>query len=173
VAKASLPSVAQQAGLPSVAQQEGAIISESVIKKETIFVKHLTHLDTTKLSHIQKNHNKMATTFAAFPLETKLEQRVYTFIDEIRETEDPIAYRKELSELVRLLTDAGLEYYFWKPVELTGLGAVTQKMIRVGLNSGKKTLHLIANKVIKGFTEEQLLTIAGFLESLLLEVEMD
>ncbi len=115
----------------------------------------------------------MSTIFAAFPLEESLEQRVYGFIEEVRLSEDRTVYRSELAELVRLLTDAGLEYYFWKPVELTGLGSVTQKMIKVGMNSGKKTLNMIASKVIKGFTGEQILTVTEFLETLLLEVETD
>jgi len=115
----------------------------------------------------------MAVTFAAFPLEQTLEDRVYSFIETVQEVEDQTEYREELTELVRLLTDAGLEYYFWRPVELTELGTVTQKMIRVGMNSGKKTLNVLAKRVIKGFTAEQILTIAGFLESLLLEVETE
>lgn len=115
----------------------------------------------------------MPTIFAAFPLEEQLEQRVYGFIEEMRTTEDRTTHRQELAEIVRLLTDAGLEYYFWEPVKLTKLGAVTQKMIRVGMNSGKKTLNVIASKVIKGFTNEQMLTISEFLESLLLAVEVE
>ena len=115
----------------------------------------------------------MSTIFAAFPLEEELQQRVYMFIEEMRATEDRAPFRKELAEIVRLLTDAGLEYYFWEPVKLTKLGPVTQKMIRVGMNSGKKTLNVIASKVIKGFTNEQMLTIAEFLESLLLAVETE
>lgn len=109
--------------------------------------------------------------FISFPLSEELDQRVSNFVANVRESEDKRAYSGELVDLVESLVNEGLEHFFWTPVEITKLGGVTRKMIRMGINSGKKTLNVIAGKVIKGFTDDQIEAVTGFLESLLLETE--
>ncbi len=109
--------------------------------------------------------------FISFPLSDELHQRLSSYIEKIGATTNKSAHNSELSELVENCVNEGLEHFFWTPVELAGLGAVTRKMIRMGINSGKKTLNVIAGKVIKGFSDDQVEAVGGFLESLLLETE--
>jgi hypothetical protein len=107
----------------------------------------------------------------AFPIPRDLHERVTGVVAALREAESASERRSELVEIVSEMTDRGLGYYFLRPLEEAGMGALSQATAKVGLASASKGIPMIVKRVLASASDEELLSLADFVESLLVEVE--
>jgi hypothetical protein len=80
---------------------------------------------------------------------------------------DPTRHRTSLADLVVALTDAGLAYYFLRPLELAGVGFVVRQSASFALAGAKNLVAPILRNVIGRMDEGQLRTVAGFIRGLM------
>ena len=69
------------------------------------------------------------------------------------------------------MTDKGLHYYFLHPLEQAGVGMVTRKAVDLALGTAGRTLPLVVRKTVGSLNDQQLLSIADFIDHILVDSE--
>jgi hypothetical protein len=105
----------------------------------------------------------------AFPISGDLHERIHGVLARLREAERPSERVSELIDVVVEMTDRGLTHYFLTPLEVAGVGRISQATAKVGLASVGKGLPLVIRKVLSSASDEELLALADFVEDLLVE----
>lgn len=105
-----------------------------------------------------------------FPISPELHARVREVLSILREAESASDHASELARVVAELTDTGLGYYFLRPVEVAGMGRISQATAKVGIASAGKGIPMIVRRVLSSASDEELLALADFVETLLVEL---
>ena len=109
--------------------------------------------------------------FFAFELPPELRAKTEEMIDKLRAAEDRRALAPELIELVLEQTRAGLDAYYFRPLELAEVGFTARGTARAGIAAGAKGISVIVRRVLGSMTDEQLLAVAEFMDSILIRSE--
>lgn len=88
-------------------------------------------------------------------------------LEALETEEDPTGQRAELAEVVLALTEAGLDYYFVKPVLAAKVGFMAEKSTRFGISSFLRVMGPVARRVIGGMNAQQLLTVSKHIRHLM------
>jgi hypothetical protein len=84
------------------------------------------------------------------------------------ETADDATSQKEaLAELVLELSEAGLAYYFLKPVRAAKVGFMAEQSTTLGLNGILQVMGPVARRVIGGMAPHQLLAVSKHIRHLM------
>jgi len=110
-------------------------------------------------------------TLMAFALDDELRDRVLALVEEVRAADHPKARSRELAATISELTQAGLHYYFLRPLQDAEVGFFHLNTARIGLASAGKSLPLVVRNVMKSLTDEQLLSIAESIADMLVEMD--
>ena len=65
------------------------------------------------------------------------------------------------------LTDAGLEYYFMRALDLAKAGFVSKQSASAGLGTVKKVMGPVVHNIIGRLDKEQLLVVTGHIRQLM------
>ena len=103
----------------------------------------------------------------AFPISPDLHARVREVLAALRDAERASDLAPELAKIVTEMTDRGLGYYFLRPLEVAGMGRISQATAKVGIASAGRGIPLIVRKILSSASDEELLALAEFVESLL------
>ena len=106
--------------------------------------------------------------FFAFELSPELLARTEAIIDKLRSAEDRRARLQELIAVVLELTETGLDAYYLKPLELAEVGFASRSAAKVGVAAAGKGIPVIVRKVLGKMSDEQLLTVADFMDGILI-----
>ena len=71
-----------------------------------------------------------------------------------------------IADLVAELIDAGMDYYFLKPVKEADLGFVSEQSARLGMSGAVKLISSVSSKFITRMDHAQLLVVATHIRSL-------
>jgi len=104
----------------------------------------------------------------AFPIPEELTREMLAAIGQIRDDAGDKAHVTALVDVILKLTDAGLGGYYVLPLERAGAGLMALGTAKVGISAARRGISAIANKVIRGMSKEQLLSIADSMESMLI-----
>ncbi len=104
----------------------------------------------------------------AFPVPEELTREMLSTIENVRRDPGEEAHVTALIDTVLKLTETGLEEYFLRPLEQAGLGAIPIGTARVGIAAAKRGIAVIVTKVIRGMSEEQLLSVVDSMEDMLI-----
>ena len=85
----------------------------------------------------------------------------------IEQDADPTEHVGALSSLVVDLTEAGLSYYFLKPLQQAKVGFVTRQTATFGMAGALRVLSPIIRRVLAGTNATQLRVIAGHIRQLM------
>lgn len=105
----------------------------------------------------------------AFPISAELRDRIRLVLDTLREAEKPSDHASELTEVVVEMTNRGLGYYFLQPLKEAGMGRISQATAKVGIASAGKGIPMIVKRVLASASDDELLALTEFVESLLVE----
>jgi hypothetical protein len=111
--------------------------------------------------------------YIASPIPAELAADMERVLAEIRAAEHPRDHREAGVDLIIRLTDASLDYYFLRSVEVLGLGALAQQLTRMGLKTATSGIAMFVRQVGKSMTDQQILQLAEMIEGLVLEVPDD
>jgi len=110
-------------------------------------------------------------TFLAFEPPPELLAKTEAIIAKLRSTESRKAHAPELIEVVLELTRSGLDAYYFQPLELAEVGFASRSTAKAGIAAGAKGISMIVRRVLGSMTDEQLLTVADFMDSILIRSE--
>lgn len=105
----------------------------------------------------------------AFPLSEALRERTEALITALCEDEQPTQYAKELVDVITLLADEGLGFFFIKSLKHAGIGGLTLMAVETALSSGKKAVLYVGKKIIMGMSAEQLRRIGESMREMFLD----
>ncbi|MBZ0090104.1 MAG: hypothetical protein K8H90_06980, partial [Thermoanaerobaculia bacterium] len=97
----------------------------------------------------------------------ELHGRALELLDTVEHASDPVRHRQALGELVLELTDAGLDYYFLRPLTLADSGFLVRQSASLGMSGAKNILAPILRNVVGRMDGYQLKIIAGFVRQLM------
>ncbi len=110
-----------------------------------------------------KNHDVRL----GFRLDQELTAETLRIIEQLRGDPGRKDHVAALIKTVLKLTDVGLREFYVCPLEQAGAGTIALGTARVGIGTAKRGISVIVNKMLKGMSEEQMLSIADSLEDLL------
>lgn len=102
-----------------------------------------------------------------FHYSRELHARALAVLDALERDGDPTRHRQALSDLVLELTDAGLGYFFLRPLELADSGFVVRQSASLGMTGAKNLLSPILRSVIGRMEAYQLKIVAGYIRELM------
>lgn len=106
-------------------------------------------------------------THIRFLLSEELREKTIEVLATLEQAENPKQYRGILGDLVVELTNAGMDYFFIKPLELAKVGFVTQKTANLGMAGTQRVMGPIIRRVIGGMDKNQLLIICNYIRELM------
>jgi len=107
----------------------------------------------------------------AFQISADLRRRAESVVESIRSDPDKKKHAPALVEVVLEMTDAGLHYYFLHPLERAGVGVVTRSAVDLAIGTAGRALPMVVRKTVKSLKDEQILSIADFLDEILIQEE--
>lgn len=109
--------------------------------------------------------------YFAFEITDELHDKTVRVVQAIRMEDDKRQAIPLLIDMMGDAIDAGLTHFLLYPLELAGVNAISRNGIKVAIRSAKRTIMIVAVRITKSLDDEQLLSIADFLEKTLLELE--
>jgi hypothetical protein len=97
----------------------------------------------------------------------ELHAKTLKLLDALEQAEDPKKYRDALGDFVVELTDAGMDYYFLKPLQLAEVGFVVQQSANLGMAGALRIIGSVIRNIISYMDKTQLLTICGYIRQLM------
>ena len=101
-----------------------------------------------------------------FHYSRELHARALAVLEALERDGDPTRHRQALGDLVVELTDAGLDYYFLRPLELADAGFVVRQSANLGMMGAKNFMSPVLRSVIGRMEAFQLRIVAGFIRGL-------
>jgi hypothetical protein len=105
--------------------------------------------------------------FLRFYHSSHLRDRSLAVLDAVEQAEDATSQRGDLAELVMELTEAGLDYYFIKPIQDAEVGFMAEKSTKMGISGILRMMAPVTRRVLGGMTSDQLLVVTGHLRHLM------
>jgi len=96
-----------------------------------------------------------------------LRTKTLSVLDALETAEDATSHRDALAEVVRELTEAGIAYYFVKPVQAAKVGFMAAQSINLGLAGILRIMGPIVRRVIGGMNAHQLRSVSKHIRHLM------
>ena len=96
-----------------------------------------------------------------------LRTKTLSVLDALETAEDATSHRDALAEVVRELTEAGIAYYFVKPVQAAKVGFMAEQSIKLGLAGILRIMGPIVRRVIGGMNAHQLRSVSKHIRYLM------
>jgi hypothetical protein len=109
--------------------------------------------------------------WVAFEISSELRQQAEVIVHKIRSDPDKQRHIPALVEVVLAMTDRGLHYYFLHPLEQAGVGMMTRKAVDLVIGTTGRALPVVVRKTVKSLNDQQLLSIADFIDHILIREE--
>lgn len=85
----------------------------------------------------------------------------------LEQAEDPTRHVEALSGLVVTLTEAGLDYYFLRPIRQAKVGFVTRQTASLGMSGALRVMSPVIRTILSGTNAAQLRVIARHIRDLM------
>ena len=96
-----------------------------------------------------------------------LRTRTDKLLVSIDRDEDPKKHADALADLVTSLTEAGLDYYYLRPLEQAKVGFVTRQSARLGMSGALKIMSAMIRSILGGLEGGQLRVISRHIRQLM------
>ena len=104
----------------------------------------------------------------AFRISPELMERAQAALRAVREDPSDEDEVNALLEVILELTDHGMDFYYLEPLRRARAGTITTTAARVGLAAAGRGIPAIIRRVISSLDEGQLLSIADFVDEILI-----
>lgn len=111
--------------------------------------------------------------WVAFEIPGELCARAEAVVARLRTDPDKQRHVPELIDIILEMTDRGLHYYFLHPLEEAGVGAMTRGAVDLAIGTAGRTLPVVVRKTVKSLDDDQLLSIADFIDHMLIREETE
>jgi len=96
----------------------------------------------------------------------ELDARMRSVLAALEETEQPETHRKALADLVGDLTEAGMDYYYLRPLRLSSAGPLALQSARLGIAGAVRMIGSVSRRFIMRMDGKELRVVAGHIRSL-------
>ncbi len=96
-----------------------------------------------------------------------LRDKTLAVVRSIERASDPGRHRNALADVVMELTDAGLHYYFLRPLDLAKANFVIKQSAHLGIASVLRIMGPVVHNIIGMLDKQQLLSICGHIRALM------
>ncbi len=96
----------------------------------------------------------------------ELREKTDTVLSALESDPDYKKHGNDVAGLVSELVEAGMEYYFMRPVKEADIGFVAEKSARIGILSAVKLISSVSRKYIVRMDHGQLLVVSSHIQSL-------
>jgi hypothetical protein len=105
--------------------------------------------------------------FLRFYHSDSLRAKTLTVLATLEKAEDSRQHRDALAGIIVELTDAGMEYYFLRPLKLAKVGFFTQQSANLGMAATTRVLGAVIRNIIGGMDNPQLLAVSSYIRQLM------
>ena len=105
--------------------------------------------------------------FLRFYHSESLRDKTLAVLTTLEKGKDPREHRGELADIVAELTDAGMEYYFLRPLKVAKVGFFTQQSANLGMAATTRVLGTVIRNIIGGMDNPQLLAVCRYIRQLM------
>jgi hypothetical protein len=95
-----------------------------------------------------------------------LRQKTETVLGALEAAPDHPRHGNAVADLVTELIEAGMDYYFLRPLKLAEVGFVTEQSARLGMSGAVKVISSVSTKIILRMDGSQLLVVASHIRAL-------
>lgn len=96
-----------------------------------------------------------------------LRTRALGVIEKVESGAEPAAHASAFGDVVVELTEAGMAYFFLKPLELAKVGFVVRQGAELGMGGALRVLAPVVRTIVTRLDREQLVVVAGFVRDIL------
>lgn len=104
----------------------------------------------------------------AFRITPELAERAQAALRAVREDPSDEYHVEGLVEVILELTERGMDFYYLEPLRRARAGTITTSAARLGIAAAGRGIPTIVRRVVSSLDEEQLLSIAGFVDEILI-----
>jgi hypothetical protein len=115
------------------------------------------------ISDHEKNSSRVA-----FRISPELMARAEATLQAVRQNPEHPPHVQDLVAVILELTENGLDYYFLEPLRRMRVGAMGMTTARLGIAAAGRSIQAIVRRVLSSLNEEQILSIAEFVDELLI-----
>jgi hypothetical protein len=105
--------------------------------------------------------------FLRFYHSESLRKKTLAVLTTLERSNDGKRHRDDLANIVVELTDAGMEYYFLRPLKLAKAGFFVEKSASVGMAAATRVLGSVIRSIIGGMDDPQLLAVCSYIRQLM------
>lgn len=113
------------------------------------------------------------TTYIGAPITPGLARDIEAFGTKVRAADRPRDHRSEGVDLILRMTRENLDYYFLRSVDLLGVGSLSKKGVKLGLDTSLRATGVFVKATARALSDEQIVQLTHLVEDLLLEVGDD
>ena len=105
--------------------------------------------------------------FLRFYHSKSLRTKTLSVLEALETAEDATSQREALADLVLELTEAGLAYYYVKPVQAAKVGFMAEQTTTLGIAGIRRVMGPVVRRVIGGMGAYQLLSVSKHIRHLM------
>lgn len=105
--------------------------------------------------------------FLRFYHSDALRTKTLSLLSALEESPDPAKHRDALADMIIELTNAGMDYYFLRPLKLTKPGFIVQQSANLGMAGALQVIGSIIGNIIGRMDKPQLLSVCGSIRQLM------
>jgi len=122
---------------------------------------------TPRVKRLAKASAPSRKPFLRFYHSESLRAKTLAVLATLEKGKDPREHRGALADIIVELTDAGMEYYFLRPLKLAQVGFFTQQSANLGMAATTRVLAAVIRNMIGGMDNPQLLSVCSTIRQLM------
>lgn len=107
--------------------------------------------------------------YLSSPLSAELVAQIHNNLDAIRQAPTDKKSGLMFVELINKMTEEAMEFYFYQPMDIIQAGTITRKFVSMGVSGSIKMVNTMGKKAVSSLSEEQMLQLCDFVQSLVHE----
>jgi hypothetical protein len=105
--------------------------------------------------------------FLRFYHSDALRTKTLSVLTTLEQSADPAKHRDGLADMIIELTNAGMDYYFLRPLKLTKPGFIVQQSANLGMAGALQVIGAVIRNIIGRMDKPQLLSICESIRQLM------
>jgi hypothetical protein len=105
--------------------------------------------------------------FLRFYHSPSLRTKTLAVLASLEKAKDRTQHRRALADIVSELTDAGMDYYFLRPLKFVNAGFFVQQTASLGIAATTGVLASVIRNIIGGRDNAQLLALCSYIRQLM------
>ena len=120
-----------------------------------------------RAERLAKTRSPSGQPFLRFYHSESLRAKTLAVISTLEKAKGKTDHRDALADIVVELTDAGMEYYFLRPLKIAKAGFMTEQSANLGMAATTRVLGTVIRSIIGRMDSAQLLSVCKYIRQLM------